>query len=95
MVRSSNMAAANAQYSGLRRHKYYYQFPACDLHFVHHERRIDFWDLESQGDLMLTIWHWIGKHIFLGPVQSKPINNDQELIQSGPTSCSQNQKGNN
>ena len=28
-------------------------------------------------------------------VQSKKISNDQELIQSDPTSCPQNQKGNN
>ena len=29
------------------------------------------------------------------PAQSKKISNDQELIQSDPTSCPQNQKGNN
>ena len=29
------------------------------------------------------------------PIKSKKINNDQELIQSDPTSCPQNQKGNN
>ena len=29
------------------------------------------------------------------PLQSKMISNDQELIQSDPTSCPQNQKGNN
>ena len=28
-------------------------------------------------------------------LKSKKINNDQELIQSDPTSCPQNQKGNN
>ena len=28
-------------------------------------------------------------------VQSKKISNDQELIQSNPISCPQNQKGNN
>ena len=28
-------------------------------------------------------------------VKSKKISNDQELIQSDPTSCPQNQKGNN
>ena len=27
--------------------------------------------------------------------QNKKISNDQELIQSDPTSCPQNQKGNN
>ena len=29
------------------------------------------------------------------PLESKKISNDQELIQSDPTSCPQNQKGNN
>ena len=29
------------------------------------------------------------------PKQSKKISNDQELIQSDPISCPQNQKGNN
>ena len=29
------------------------------------------------------------------PIQSKKISNDQELIQSDPISCPQNQKGNN
>ena len=28
-------------------------------------------------------------------MESKTISNDQELIQSDPTSCPQNQKGNN
>ena len=28
-------------------------------------------------------------------IQGKKISNDQELIQSDPISCSQNQKGNN
>ena len=28
-------------------------------------------------------------------VQNKKISNDQELIQSDPTTCPQNQKGNN
>ena len=32
---------------------------------------------------------------YLQYVQSKKISNDQELIQSDPTSCPQNQKGNN
>ena len=31
----------------------------------------------------------------LGLMESKNINNDQELIQSDPTSCPINQKGNN
>ena len=37
--------------------------------------------------------------IYVDPIQiwmkSKKISNDQELIQSDPTSCPQNQKGNN
>ena len=31
----------------------------------------------------------------IADLQSKNISNDQELIQSDPTSCPQNQKGNN
>ena len=33
--------------------------------------------------------------VFERLMESKKISNDQELIQSDPTSCSQNQKGNN
>ena len=33
--------------------------------------------------------------VFVGNVQNKKISNDQELIQSDPISCPQNQKGNN
>ena len=33
--------------------------------------------------------------LFLTSNQSKKISNDQELIQSDPISCPQNQKGNN
>ena len=33
--------------------------------------------------------------VHLPCIPSKKINNDQELIQSDPTSCPQNQKGNN
>ena len=36
-----------------------------------------------------------GVDIFKLTRQSKKISNDQELIQSDPTSCPQNQKGNN
>ena len=36
-----------------------------------------------------------GYCIILFCTQSKKISNDQELIQSDPTSCPQNQKGNN
>ena len=36
------------------------------------------------------------KHLVLRKAgRSKKISNDQELIQSDPTSCPQNQKGNN
>ena len=34
------------------------------------------------------------KKIILFLLKSKKISNDQELIQSDPTSCPQNQKGN-
>ena len=33
--------------------------------------------------------------LFFAQLKSKKISNDQELIQSDPTSCPQNQKGNN
>ena len=39
-------------------------------------------------DLFLKNAGWID-------IESKMISNDQELIQSDPTSCPQNQKGNN
>ena len=32
---------------------------------------------------------------YTGSQKSKKISNDQELIKSDPTSCPQNQKGNN
>ena len=35
---------------------------------------------------------WNTDHV---PARSKKISNDQEVIQSDPTSCPQNQKGNN
>ena len=34
-------------------------------------------------------------HSLCGKLESKKISNDQELIQSDPISCPQNQKGNN
>ena len=34
-------------------------------------------------------------NLFLVEIKSKKISNDQELIQSDPTSCPQNQKENN
>ena len=39
----------------------------------------------------LSRLYWIGEET----PQSKKISNDQELIQSDPISCPQNQKGNN
>ena len=45
-----------------------------------------------------TIFFQINTMMFLFELkqsQSKMISNDQELIQSDPTSCPQNQKGNN
>ena len=33
--------------------------------------------------------------VYDGKSQSKKISDDQELMQSDPTSCPQNQKGNN
>ena len=44
-------------------------------------------DREPIGSMCVSVAHII--------IQSKKISNDQELIQSDPTSCPQNQKGNN
>ena len=44
----------------------------------------------SMGHCMIFPYHRLESH-----TQSKKISNDQELIQSDPTSCPQNQKGNN
>ena len=35
------------------------------------------------------------RHLKMYQTESKKISNDQEMIQSDPTSCPQNQKGNN
>ena len=43
-------------------------------------------------DLVVGIGPVVGVDLFVG---SKKRSNDQELIQSDPTSCPQNQKGNN
>ena len=44
----------------------------------------------------LTDGAGVGKSVVIRALyQSKKISNDQELIQSDPTSCPQNQKGNN
>ena len=54
------------------------------------------------GDLPVSVWDTrYPEHVAVHPsgngglVQSKKISNDQELTQSDPTSCPQNQKGNN
>ena len=46
----------------------------------------------SLKNVIISALHKIDKRIH---IQSKKISNDQELIQSDPTSCPQNQKGNN
>ena len=39
---------------------------------------------------------WTRRHrVYIFPIIRKKISNDQELIQSDPTPCPQNQKGNN
>ena len=35
------------------------------------------------------------RHVNVVPLRNKKVSNDQELIQSDPTSCPENQKGNN
>ena len=37
----------------------------------------------------------VNVHVIVKSMESKKISNDQELIQSDPISCPQNQKGNN
>ena len=50
-------------------------------------------ELTMIAHIELTI---IAKYIYINSIsQSKKISNDQELIQSDPTSYPQNQKGNN
>ena len=46
----------------------------------------------SEKELLDSIKYLNGAH---PSIKSKKISNDQELIQSDPTSCPQNQKGNN
>ena len=43
----------------------------------------------------VEFWFHIVKNSILRKERSKNISNDQVLIQSDPTSCPQNQKGNN
>ena len=54
------------------------------------------------GDLPVSLWDTqypehvaVRRYVNGGLVHSKKISNDQELIQSDPISCPQNQKGNN
>ena len=52
----------------------------------------DIWDHNSDNIMAKTgglINVWSKRKL------SKKVSNDQEIIQSGPTSCPQNQKGNN
>ena len=52
----------------------------------------------AQGMQLLDLCKSTSVNIIYGRLdegQSKKISNDQELIQSDPTSCPQNQKGNN
>ena len=49
--------------------------------------------LDPPLDLPLDVQQWLNASG--NRIQSKKIINDQELIQSDPTSCPQNQKGNN
>ena len=42
-----------------------------------------------------SVQTWVFNPFFLLEEKSKKISNDQELIQSDPISCPQNQKGNN
>ena len=51
----------------------------------HRHQNLYFPLIDSDNGFLLTFYF----------KQSKKISNDQELIQSDPTSCPQNQKGNN
>ena len=48
-------------------------------------------------DLCFNIRHKYNFYVYIlfFEMESKKINNDEELIQSDPASCPQNQKGNN
>ena len=50
----------------------------------------------SLGFYDVQLGKWVGNYErFIAVLrQSKKISNDQELIQSGPTSCPKNKKGN-
>ena len=51
------------------------------------------------GDTHISLFLYVDDIVLLSEsaedMQSKKISNDQELIQSDPISCPQNQKGNN
>ena len=59
---------------------YIWRFPECRLHFYHMFSKINNRYRQKAEALRM---------------ESKKISNDQELIQSDPISCPQNQKGNN
>ena len=48
-----------------------------------------------KGGMLSNNEQWFYNGVTLEIIKSKKISNDQELIQSYPTSCPQNQKGNN
>ena len=72
------------------------------LNFIEEENVIDVWRIMNEESKVYT-WRRLNptkKQARLGfylisDTISKKISNDQELIQSDPISCPQNQKGNN
>ena len=69
-----------------------------------HDWKIVDWDVKPQHNqptnqpIFLELWPFenLGFLKFVHKIsQSKKISNDQKQIQSDPTSCPQNQKGNN
>ena len=61
----------------------------CINAFSKSDMNVSTWPLLSKilAQSFVTVVNWVS--------QSEKISNDQELIQSDPTSCPQNQKGNN
>ena len=53
------------------------------------------WPLDGINICQMTVYAFWQVHVYIFYIQSKKISNDQELIQSDPISCPQNQKGNN
>ena len=47
------------------------------------------------GTYRVSLFLYTIKYVYQICIKNKKISNDQELIQSDPTSCPQNQKGNN